>query len=61
MSDGKDWEDYMKEVKTKKIDVRVTPEEKELIKAQATAYDLTVSELIRKALIKMNLIKEEGK
>ena len=61
MSDGKDREDYMKEVKTKKIDVRVTPEEKELIKAQATAYDLTVSELIRKALIKMNLIKEEGK
>ena len=58
MSDGKDWEDYMKEVKTKKIDVRVTPEEKELIKAQAAAYDLTVSELIRKALIKMNLIKE---
>ena len=46
----------MKDKRTAKIDIRVTPEEKELIKEYAAKHDMKVSELIRsfcyKALIK---------
>lgn len=42
-----------KETKSKKIDVRVTPSERERIEAYAKAHDLTIGELIRQALTRM--------
>lgn len=37
----------IKETKTVKIEIRLTPNEKKLIKEYAEAHDITVSELIR--------------
>lgn len=51
----------MKEVKTKKIDFRVTPEEKARIKDFAKKKDLSVGELIRMALIRMEALDKEVK
>ena len=42
-----------KETKSKKIDARVTPSERERIEAYAKAHDLTIGELIRQALTRM--------
>lgn len=50
----------MKEKRTAKIDIRVTPEEKELIKAYAERHDMKVSEVIRSFCYKA-FIKEENK
>ena len=41
----------MKENKTVKIEVRLTPREKELIKEYASARNTTISELVRMALL----------
>ena len=49
----------MKEVKTKKIDFRVTPEEKARIKDFAKEKGLSVGELIRIALIRMQALDKE--
>lgn len=49
----------MKEVRTKKIDFRVTPAEKERIKEYAKQKDITVGELIRSALIRMEALEKE--
>ena len=47
----------MKDKRTAKIDFRVTPEEKELIKAYAEKHNMKVSEAIRSFCYKM-FIKE---
>ena len=47
----------MKDKKSAKIEVRLTPKEKELIKEYAEAHHITISELVRWALLnKMNEI-----
>lgn len=51
----------MKDVKTKKIDFRVTPEEKSRIKEFAKQKGMTVGELIRNALMRMEALDKEGK
>ena len=49
----------MKDVKTKKIDFRVTPEEKSRIKEFAKQKGMTVGELIRSTLIRMEALENE--
>jgi hypothetical protein len=51
----------MKEVKTKKIDFRVTPDEKQRIKDFAKEKGMTVGELIRSALVRMEALDKEVK
>ena len=51
----------MKDVKTKKIDFRVTPEEKSRIKEFAKQKGMTVGKLIRNALMRMEALDKEGK
>lgn len=54
----------MKEIKDKKIDLRVSAAEKERIKEYAEEHDMTVGELIRSALNRFMAIenkKEEEK
>ena len=51
----------MKEVKNKKIDFRVTADEKERIKNFAKEKGMTVGELIRTALIRMEALDKEVK
>ena len=51
----------MKEVKTKKIDFRVTPDEKQRIKDFAEKKGMTVGELIRSALVRMEALDKEVK
>lgn len=41
----------MKENKSVRIEIRLTPREKELIKEYACAHDISVSELVRMALL----------
>ena len=40
-----------KEIKNVRIEVRLTPREKELIKNYASAHNTTISELVRIALL----------
>lgn len=47
----------MKENKSVRIEIRLTPREKELIKAYAEAHNTNVSELVRLALL--NKIQSE--
>lgn len=54
MTEGKGG--IMKDVKTKKIDFRVTPEEKSRIKEFAKQKGMTVGELIRNALMRMEAL-----
>ena len=51
----------MKEIRSKKIDFRVTPEEKSRIKEFAKQKGITVGELIRSTLIRMEALGKEGK
>ena len=51
----------MKEVKNKKIDFRVTADEKARIKEFAERKGMTVGELIRTALIRMEALDKEVK
>ena len=47
----------MKTNKTQKIEIRLTPEEKELIKEYAKKHEITISEAVRSFCYKM-FIKE---
>ena len=47
----------MKENKSVRIEIRLTPREKELIKEYASAHNTTISELVRLALL--NKIQSE--
>lgn len=49
----------MKEIKSEILKLRVTASEKETIKEYAEAHDMTISELIRKAIIRYVAIAEE--
>lgn len=51
----------MKEVKNKKIDFRVTADEKARIKEFAERKGMTVGELIRTALVRMEALDKEVK
>lgn len=51
----------MKEIRSKKIDFRVTPEEKSQIKEFAKRKGMTVGELIRTALTRMEALEKEVK
>ena len=48
-----------KEAKTKKIDIRVTPTEKEKIVEYAKAHDMTTGEFIRKVVNQYFTLREE--
>lgn len=48
-----------KETKNQKIDVRVTTAEKTRIREYAEAHDMTIGDLIRMALTRMMILKEE--
>ena len=50
----------MKEIKDKKIDVRLTADEKEQIQDYAKRHNVTVSELLR-SLVKETIQKENEK
>ena len=49
----------MKEIKDKKIDFRVSAQEKDKIKEYAAAHNLTVGDLIRLALNRVMAIEEK--
>ena len=51
----------MKEIRSKKIDFRVTLEEKSRIKEFAKQKGMPVGELIRNALMRMEALDKEGK
>ena len=49
----------MKNTKTKKIDFRVSPEEKQHIKEFAESKGMTVGELIRTAIKRMEVLDDK--
>lgn len=49
----------MKETKTKKIDFRVTPGEKQSIREYAKQKGMSVAELIKNALIRYGALEKE--
>ena len=51
----------MKEIKSEILKLRVTASEKEAIKEYAEAHDMTLSELIRKAIIRYVAIEKGEK
>lgn len=49
----------MKEIKNQVLKLRISATEKEKIKEYAEAHDMTVSELIRKAIIRFVAIEKD--